>query len=237
MNICESCHGGCCRSFAVPLTGADIIRVERSLGLDFWDFVCRWTDPNGSIARKYAPHVRFSDDPHTDYVICLRHEESSYLRGTTKCRFLVECEPDQEHPLGTARCGIYAARPAACRAFPTKFNADSELAVIYDVPQRGREDSEPAYELCPRPWEPSDVDPITTYQELAVARAEMEFFKGVAQIWNRNPRSWQVFPEFLRLVYSNRILCERDTTATHAPPKAATPAPEQSPRQPIRRAA
>ncbi len=205
------------------MTGADIIRIERSLDLSFWDFVCRWTDPDGTIARKYAPHLKFADDPQTDYVICLKHEESPFLNGTTKCRFLTECQPHEEHPLGTARCGIYGSRPAACRAFPTKLNAGGELAVIYDVPERGREDPHPAYNLCPRPWEPSDLDPISTYQELAVARAEMEFFKSVAEVWNRNPRTWSVFPEFLRLVYASRLFCERDTVESKSAPPSAAP--------------
>ena len=213
MSLCESCHAGCCRSFAVPVTGADIIRIEQSLQLDFWDFVCRWTDPEGAIAGKYAPHLQFADDPGTDYVICLMHEQSDILKKTTKCRFLMECEPDEEHPLGVARCGIYESRPSACRAFPTKLSAAGDLAVIYDVPERGRQDPDPAYQLCPRPWEPSDVDPMSTYQTLAVAQAEMEFFKRVADIWNRSPRQWTVFPEFLRLVYSNRVSCERDMPA------------------------
>ena len=30
MSQCLDCHAGCCRSFAVPITGADVLRIERS---------------------------------------------------------------------------------------------------------------------------------------------------------------------------------------------------------------
>lgn len=208
MSPCQSCHAGCCRSFAVPLTGADIIRMERALDLSFWDFVCRWADPFGRIAREYAPHFHFSDEPETPFVLCLMHEKSEQFPGTTKCRFLQEGPPDDEHPLGTGRCGIYEHRPAACRAFPAKLNETGELALITDVPERGRPGNEPAYQLCPRPWEPSDFDPIDTLQDLVVAKYEMQFFHQLADIWNRVPRPWEVFPEFLHLVYSGRVLRE-----------------------------
>lgn len=207
MSPCESCHAGCCRSFAVPITGADILRIEKNLGLSFWEFTCRWADPQGKIARNHAPHFYFRDEPETPFVICLTHAESVFLKGTTKCRFLMECAPDAEHPLGQARCGNYKNRPAACRAFPTKLNATSELAIIYPVPERGRA-GDPAYELCPREWTPADLDPIQTVQDLVVAKYEMNFFMQLSKIWNRAPRDWALFPEFLHAVYAQRIIPE-----------------------------
>src|SRR5688572_20248052 len=126
---CETCHAGCCRSFAVPLTGADILRIERDLRIDFWDFVCRWADPEGRIARNVAPRFYFADQPRTPFVIGLMHAESHFLDGTTKCRFLIECEPEGPQP-GLARCGIYESRPAACRTFPMKLDATGELAIL-----------------------------------------------------------------------------------------------------------
>ncbi|MGE3314136.1 MAG: YkgJ family cysteine cluster protein [Planctomycetaceae bacterium] len=208
MSPCESCHAGCCRSFAVPVTGADIIRIEKGLGLSFWDFACRWADPQGKIARSYAPHFHFADEQATPFVICLSHSDSAFLKGTTKCRFLMECAPDEDHPLGQARCGNYQHRPSACRAFPTKLNPTGELAIIYPVPERGRS-GDPAYELCPREWTPADLDPIQTVQDLVVAKYEMDFFKQLATIWNRVPREWTLFPEFLHAVYAQRIIPEQ----------------------------
>lgn len=212
MGICEGCHAGCCRSFAVPLTGADIIRIERDQQLTFWDFVVRWADEHGAIARNYAPHFRFRDEPHTDFVIALMQTESASMPGSSKCQFLAETPPTPETPLGTASCGIYGARPSACRAFPTKLNSTSEVALVHDVPERGRPGDHPAYSLCPRPWEPSDVDPINALGDLVVARFEMTFFHKVAAVWNRELRDWAIFPSFLREVYANRVLRESQVT-------------------------
>ncbi|MGH7199171.1 MAG: YkgJ family cysteine cluster protein, partial [Planctomycetaceae bacterium] len=205
MSLCESCHAGCCRSFAVPVTGADLLRIERRLRLPFAEFACRWADPSGVIARNYAPHFYFDDEPHVPFVICLLHAPSAFLPGTTKCRFLVECPADADHPLGAARCGIYEHRPGACRAFPTRLNETGDLAVIHDVPERGRAGDDPAYTLCPRPWTPDDLDPLETVQDLVITKYEMAFFHQLARLWNRSPRPWQVFPDFLRLVYAARV--------------------------------
>ena len=190
----------------MPVTGADILRIERDLGLAFDEFVCRWADADGKIARDYAPHFRFADDPRTPCVVGLAHAGSRWLRGTSRCRFLVEGQPDAEHPLGVARCGIHASRPAACRCFPTKLGAGGDLAVIQEVPARGRPGGHAAYSLCPRPWEPADLDPLEAVPALVVARHEMAFFFQHAETWNRRPGAWERFPEFLRLVYANRVL-------------------------------
>jgi Fe-S-cluster containining protein len=227
MSPCETCHAGCCRSFAVPVSGADILQIQRDLGLSFWKFACRWADPQGNIARNYAPHFHFEDEPETPFVVCLLHEESQFLPGTSKCRFLMESPPDAGHPLGVARCGIYHSRPSACRAFPTKLNRSGELAVIYDVPERGRQEEGDAYQLCPRQWEPDDLDPVRTIQELVVAKYEMNFFHQIAAVWNREPRPWQLFPEFLNMLYAERIQLEDDTLRTTIPlPHPAQPLPD-----------
>jgi len=190
------------------VTGADVIRIETDLGLPFGEFICRWADSEGRIARNHAPHFHFDDEPDTPFVICLLHQPSRFLTGSDKCRFLTECEPDADHPLGQARCGIYQSRPVACRVFPTRFNDTGELAVIEDVPQNGRAEGNPAYDLCPRPWEPADLEPIDTVQQLVITRYEMHYFRQLADVWNRSPGPWQDFPEFLHAVYSRRVIAE-----------------------------
>ncbi|MEX0718046.1 MAG: YkgJ family cysteine cluster protein [Planctomycetaceae bacterium] len=205
MGPCESCHAGCCRSFAVPLTGADVLRIERDFGLTFWDFACRWADDDGRIARRFAPQFHFRDEPRTPFVICLLHHASRNFPATTRCRFLVECPPDAEHPRGQARCGIHSSRPSACRAFPAKFD-DSGLVVLQELPASDRDESTPVYDLCPRPWTPADVDPLDMAADLATANYEMAFFHQLAGLWNRSPGDWETFPAFLRLVYSRRVI-------------------------------
>ncbi|MDA1013740.1 MAG: YkgJ family cysteine cluster protein [Planctomycetota bacterium] len=208
MGICDGCHAGCCRSFAVPITGADILNLEHATGLTFWDFACRWADHEGSIARNYAPHFQFQDEPGTDFVICLMQKESVVLPDSSKCVFLSETPPTVESPLGVGNCGVYGSRPSACRAFPTKLSRTGEMAVIHDVPERGRGGSNPAYKLCPRPWEPADVDPLEAPRDLVVAKYEMRFFHQLAAVWNREPRDWAMFPDFVRVVYANRVIPE-----------------------------
>ena len=205
MTPCQSCHAGCCRAFAVPISGADVIRIESRLNLSFWDFACRWADPNGDIALNHAPQFRFEDELQTPFVICLKHIASEFFPDSDKCRFLMESPPDADHPLGVARCGIHGHRPGACRAYPTKLNSSSELVIIDNVPDNGRPNGEDLYRLCPRQWEPSDIDPLDSVQDLVLAKYEMAFFQQVASAWNRNPQSWLVFPEFLRLIYSHRV--------------------------------
>jgi Fe-S-cluster containining protein len=205
MAPCESCHAGCCRSFAVPIHGADIIAIERRYGLSFWDFVCRWADPDGKIAHGRVPHFFFPDAPDVPFVLCLIQSESLFLTGTMKCRFLVECPPDDDHPFGQARCGIYGVRPSACRVFPTKFNPSSDLVILCNIPTSPREDKNPVYDLCPREWTVNEIDPIQSMQDLVVTKYEYAYFTEIARAWNNSPRSWRSFPDFLHLVYSHRV--------------------------------
>lgn len=205
MSLCATCHGGCCRSFAVPVTGADILRIVSGCGLTFWDFAVRWADDAGTIARNYAPHFHFNDEPETPFVICLMQDESDHFSGTARCRFLQEGEPSAAEPLGVARCGIYGQRPSACRVFPAKMNAGGQLAILYDVPETGRPGGHPVHQLCPRQWTPADIDAVQHVQDLVVARYEMEFFHLLAKSWNRRPGPWRLFPDFLKMVYASRI--------------------------------
>lgn len=205
MGICQGCHAGCCRSFAIPINGADMMTLERETGKTFWDFGCRWEDPEGSIAADYAPHFFFQDEPQTPFVICLKHEQSRIFKKSTCCSFLKETPPDKDHPLGQSQCGIYHARPSACRVFPTKFDVENELPIIHPVPEYGREDHQPEFKLCPRQWTPADVDPINGTSDLVIARYEARFFKQIAKLWNQKVGPWSVFPDFIRNVYQNRV--------------------------------
>ncbi|QDT94738.1 hypothetical protein V144x_01690 [Gimesia aquarii] len=119
----------------------------------------------------------------------------------------MECLPDEEYPKGLGRCSIYGDRPHTCRSFPAKLNDSNELAILYEIPSNGR-DGEPAYDLCPRQWSASDLEPNDTIQSLVIAQYEMTFFKKIAAIWNQDPGEWNNFPEFIDIIYSNRISSE-----------------------------
>ena len=233
---CEGCHGGCCRSFAVPVTGADVFRLTRATGRAFTDVAVRWPDADGAIARGHAPHLFFTPEPEAadpaaraggPFVLCLGHAASVALPGSSRCRFLEETPPSPGRPRGTGRCGAYADRPAACRTYPLRFAADGRLVRLASVPARGRAGSHPAYELCPRPWAAEDVDPLAAPADLAAGRWEMEFFRQVAAAWNRVRRPRRAFPAYLEAVYAGRV----------ADPAAAPPRHGGSHRGTNRRAA
>nr|WP_298867609.1 hypothetical protein [uncultured Gimesia sp.] len=132
---------------------------------------------------------------------------------------MTECLPDEEHPKGLGRCSIYGSRPHTCRSFPAKLNDSNELAVLYEIPSNGR-DGEPAYDLCPRQWTASDLEPNDTIQSLVIAQYEMTFFKKIAAIWNQNPGEWNSFPEFIDIIYSNRISSENKSDSNLESPEA-----------------
>jgi hypothetical protein len=189
--------------------------------LSFWDFACRWADPEGKIALKYAPHFHFQDQPRTPFVISLIQEYSSLFPGTTRCKFLIEGPQSSEHPLGISQCGIYGERPSACRVFPTKFDHSGELAVLYDIPATGKGGSHPVYQLCPRAWNPEDLDPLQQVQDLVIAKFEMNFFFKLAAAWNAQPGEWRLFPEFLLTVYARRVISKDEDREVEPAPEPA----------------
>lgn len=212
MSPCQGCHAGCCRAFAVPITGADILRIQRKHQLSFWDFVVRWEDRAGLISHGFIPQFHFADEPETPFVICLKHVPSATFPQTTKCVFLRESPPTAEHPLGTGECSIHGVHPLSCRVFPTRPNTDGTLAILCDVPERARPEAEgDAYRLCPTAWSVEDVDPVAGIEHLVLTRFEMEYFHQVATAWNRDPQPWRLFPEYLNLVYSSRVVADSHT--------------------------
>jgi Fe-S-cluster containining protein len=198
---CTGCHAGCCRAYAVPLTGRDIFRIVTERKIPFWKFACRWADPEGAMARGIAPHFFFDDDPRTPFTIGMLQNESQLFPGTRKCCFLEEGPPTPEAPRGSGRCAIYDDRPVACRVFPSRFDEAGELAV-HAVPTPSGERRHEAYALCPRPWKVSDLIREEALQSLRECASEMELFHAVANRWNDSPGPWPLFPDFLELIYT-----------------------------------
>ena len=196
---CEDCQSGCCRSFAVPLTLGDIARISHGTGLGFWDFVARWEDHSGAIARGQAPHFHFQDEPQTPFVIGLKHIASQTFAHATKCRFLMEAADG-------ACCGVYEHRPLACRIFPATAAPNGDLTIA-PIPAFGRPGADPAYRLCSRAWTEADIDWSEKQHEFERARDEMNLMHVIADRWNQRPGDWIAFPDFLALIWqrlSNR---------------------------------
>ena len=100
---CASC-GLCCHTYIVPLSGADLHRIVRSLDLAPGDVSIAWreTDPGQD---------RFRLEP-DGQLYSLALEKRTWSRQQSPCVFLMRL------PGGQDRCGIYGLRPAACRAYP-----------------------------------------------------------------------------------------------------------------------
>ncbi len=65
--------------------------------------------------------------------------------------------------------------------------------------------------------------------ELAVAKYEMRFFHQLALHWNRQPQSWSLFPDFLALVYSHRIMRQPEEEPNILPFPTSSEPSEQDP--------
>jgi hypothetical protein len=198
---CAGCHAGCCRAYAVPLTGRDIFRIVTQRKVPFWKFVCRWADPSGRISQDIAPHFFFDDDRQTPYVITLLQTESRVFPGTRRCVFLNETEPSGGAPRGKGRCTIYEDRPVACRVFPARLDDAGNLAV-HAVPAPSGESTHAAYQLCARPWSVADLDQDDAIKNLQECAREMDLFNAVARRWNDDPGPWPLFPDYLELIYT-----------------------------------
>ncbi len=109
-----------------------------------------------------------------------------------------------------------------------KLNNTGDLAILYDVPKPGRDGGHRAYDLCPEPLQPSDFDPIQSVQELVISKYEMQFFQQVADIWNRQPGEWKMFPEFLHFVYAERIGVSETRAVAVAEPAAPVLEPDMT---------
>jgi Fe-S-cluster containining protein len=111
---CARCTEGCCREYLVTVTGLDVYRIARGLGLAPLQFAV------------VVPRVR-------EYV-------EGFRLGPGDERFQLAL--DKQHdgwcvfwmPFGetSGRCGIYAHRPQVCRTYPATL-VDGEVARRDDV--------------------------------------------------------------------------------------------------------
>lgn len=102
---CEGCHGHCCAEHRVPIDGFDLVRLWRAVGgawRDLVDLECR--------RNPLSFGFRLDAGPEHWSLYLRRHDDGA-------CRFLVG-------PAGAQRCGVYTARPAACRAYPAALADD-----------------------------------------------------------------------------------------------------------------
>jgi len=216
MEICKTCHGGCCRNFTVGLTGVDIINISKTLGVlpsSFVDVIAVEEGADIEHKSKHAALFRFSDfGAEKYYVLGIKMIESSLVPATAKCQFLLEWNSDNENPTIEgliARCGIYSCRPLICAAFPTKFGETEATAVMVNTSAFEQVFEHPVYKTCAKAPSLEDISGADEIiKTLVLKKYEVEFFKKVAFEWNKNPQTLAEFWTFLAKIYQNRVVIE-----------------------------
>jgi Fe-S-cluster containining protein len=162
MRPCESCIGECCKHYYVNLNGHDVRRLSVAAGLAPTQFV--------TLAQESEPsEVGFKLDA-TRLTFSLMLEKRPGPDGTQQCTFLVNRDD------GIGRCGVYEARPAACRAFPAKLHNGS---VIF------RQNV-----VCPKgSWEIPDLDLAAWRTVLMRSKMEWAVYGTVVNRWNQEARA------------------------------------------------
>ncbi|HSA06069.1 MAG TPA: YkgJ family cysteine cluster protein [Candidatus Gastranaerophilales bacterium] len=217
MELCKTCHGGCCRRYNIDIWGSDIIRICETLKVDinFFTDVIPVSEENAKILMgKEAVFIFTDTGKQQHYRLILKSNESKFYPGASKCMFLQEWSADllkSEELSGIiGRCGIYSCRPIACRAYPAKYDYQEKDVIIRDPflvleKEHKTASDNSAYKICARALTSDDynnfkesyfADAITYYHE-------KEFFIKTAEKWNKNPDVSDNFYKFILNEYNN----------------------------------
>ncbi|OGI00283.1 MAG: hypothetical protein A2Y25_01485 [Candidatus Melainabacteria bacterium GWF2_37_15] len=219
MELCKSCHAGCCRRYNPVIWGSDIIRICEALNVDIFFIlsVIKVDKEKAKQLENIEPIFIFTDTGEELYFeLTLKYEESKYFPGSSKCMFLREWnakELGSEELSGIiSRCSIYSIRPINCRAWPVGYDAQRDQVILKDPhlvfeKEHKRVNESPAYSLCSRELKHEDymMNEETMAQNAIINHYEMEFFIKLAHKWNQNPDVSDNFYKFLVKEYNNRI--------------------------------
>lgn len=233
MDLCDNCHGGCCRRYKITLFGSDIIRICENLKVDMFFFIdvakvsidiakqvedvkplFIFTDAGEDIYFEIFLKFNYESSKHYSQNLNLDYELNKEFSGTLKCMFLQEwnAQEQQSKELSgiVGRCGIYDIRPLACRSFPAGlYGGKVQIKDPHTILEK--EDRKPsnhgAYALCERELEYKDfmMDEQSMFENVVLNNQEMKFYIQLAKKWNANPDVSDKFYEFLKKEYSNRI--------------------------------
>jgi Fe-S-cluster containining protein len=216
MTLCTSCAAGCCRRYNVGLTGYDIIKISKALGVSprFFIDVCELTEEDylENISRTEALFVFTDNNCKHYYRIKMKKIESAIFKDVQKCIFLQEWKSGEEEQPIIARCGIYGIRPLICASYPAKFVNQNRTAVIPYVFDLDKSMIGTPHELCKGPFKLEDIcsnkDEIINL--LIKLNYEIDYFKTFAERWNKNPSSISDFIEELDQIYDQRVYVETE---------------------------
>lgn len=102
---CARC-GVCCHAYFVPLSGYDVWHISRALSIEPAEFVV-------ALSARPGAEIGFQLCQNGDTFELALEKQGPFQAGQP-CMFL------EKRPNGVSRCGIYADRPAVCRAYPMK---------------------------------------------------------------------------------------------------------------------
>lgn len=217
MLICSSCQAGCCRRFNVPLTGYDILKIRKTLNLEYLEYAQIIIVDNEYVKKdsKSVSVFKFTNlGAAKYYTFYLRSIKSKYLPDSHKCMFLQEWDgedfamPDFEGV--KARCGIYDVRPLVCTIYPAKLHKNELIGITSDPGKRLDKPDNAAYNLCPRDLNKLDLldNSDEIIKNLVLYKYEMNYFKFLAETWNQGNGDFGEFFTFLEAAYENRVLFE-----------------------------
>ena len=212
MQICNSCHGGCCRNSGIVLTGYDTLNISRTLNIEPISFI-RIIPVEGEEDLQYksrhAALFKFADSNDDNfYLLGMRKVESQLVPGTAKCHFLMEWYPNNHlQDEIVARCGIYNSRPLICSTFTSQLDETEKCGIVYNLDSVSENSENPIYNLCPGKVMHEDIansaDQIM--KALIMQKYELDYFKTLASHWNENPGTIDNFFIFLHNAYQNRV--------------------------------
>jgi Fe-S-cluster containining protein len=153
MSACDGCAADCCRRFDVVVSGWDVYRLGRDLRLPLDRFIV----------------LDAADAPDQSHQIVLdtaatthRYHRLQLAKRDGACTFLVDAG-------GIGRCGVYASRPAACRAYPAASSSEP-----LQLTRR---------EHCP-PGAWDDIDAALYRGHYEFGQRQREIFDVVTDGWN-----------------------------------------------------
>ncbi|HEY9072081.1 MAG TPA: YkgJ family cysteine cluster protein [Candidatus Ozemobacteraceae bacterium] len=155
---CERCDARCCRSYIVPLNGADLTRLAGHLGLPPEEW-CSLEPVSKNIEEYLYFSVRLAGPDR--FVVCLRRGDNG------ACLFHRRSSPQ-------AACGIHVARPGMCRSYPITFCS-------------GKAEHTDGC-ICPERWQLDSPDEQVFSELYIRYNADFADYKELTDLWERSYR-------------------------------------------------
>ncbi|MEW5821495.1 MAG: YkgJ family cysteine cluster protein [Cyanobacteriota bacterium] len=214
MSICSRCNSGCCRRYSIGLTGYDMLNISKNLGVkpEFFTETYEIKDNlRFDNINKYNAVFKFTDnDCSFYYYFRMKKIKSCIVPDTWKCIFLQEWQMNNINNIKEtllARCSIYHCRPYICASYPAKLDEKGLCGIVEMSNDHANETYNPAYNLCSEPFTIADYgfSNELPMKNLALQKYELEFFRSIAENWNKNPFSIDNFFFVLESFYQNRL--------------------------------